>query len=147
MGEEKKEYILGGMSTGNVTEMTSLKTAHSRDQGKGHIYKQAPRPKATLVLLCEAENVQEQYLTFCHALSAIACVVGHTPAAEASSIVSALCMHGALVSIVGTSLLGTCVVAEYCLEKTKANLSKLCRFSTERHFHTGVLEPNGLAST
>lgn len=36
-------------SSENVTEMISLKTAsktaYSRDEGKGHVYKQAPRPK------------------------------------------------------------------------------------------------------
>lgn len=142
MGEEKRKDNPGRNVTENVTEMMSY-----RDQGKGHIYKQDPRPKATLFLLCEAENAQERYITFCHALPAIARVVGHTPAAEASSVVSALCMHRALVSIVGTRLLGTCVVAEYCLEKTEAYLSELCRFSAERHFHTGALEPTGLKST
>lgn len=78
--------------------------------------------KALLFLLPEAENAEEKYITFCHTLPAVARVVGHAPAAEASSIVSALCMHGALVSIVGTRLLGACVVAEYCLEKTEAHL-------------------------
>lgn len=61
-------------------------------------------------------NTNQQF-TFCNTLPAIARVASHAAAAEAGSVVPALCMHRALVSVVGTRLARVRVVAEDCFPK------------------------------
>lgn len=76
------------------------------------------RETLALLFLPYKQNTQKQS-TFCDTLPAIASIASNTAAAEARGEVPAVGVHRALVSVVGTRLVGIRVVAENCSEKTQ----------------------------
>ena len=101
----------------NIT--AQLKTPPTfRDLGKGKISKQAPKQNHSS-LFSPLKRIRQRHSTFCNTLPAVPRVASNTAATEAGGKVPALCMHRALVPVVGTCLPGIRVVSENCSERTQ----------------------------